>query len=167
MLNIDNYKLVSNHLAAHFKLSAESCPKSEEEIERMSHIPYSSVVGSLMYAMVCTRLDLAYAVSVVSCYMHSLGEDCWEAVKWILHYVKGSLDRCLVFDKSKTAIYDVASFVDSDYGGNLDRRHSISGYIFTLCTSVISWKAPLQFIAALSTTEAEYTATTEGVKEAT
>ena len=77
----------------------------------MSHIPYSSAVGSLMYTTVCTRPDLAYAASMMSRYMHNPGKDHWEAVKWILYYVKGSLDICLVFDKSKTATYDVAGFV--------------------------------------------------------
>jgi len=141
MFNIDNYKSVSNPLAAHFKLSAESCPKSEEEMESMSHIPYSSVVGSLMYAMVYTRPKLAYAFSMVSRYMHNPGKDHSEVVKWILHYVKGSLDRCWLFDKSKTVTYDVTCFIDSNYGGDLDRRCSISSYIFALCTSAISWKA--------------------------
>jgi len=70
-------------------------------------------------------------------------------------------------DKSKTAPCDVAGFVDSDYGRDLDHRCSTSGYIFNLCKGAISWKASLQFIATLSTTEAEYIAATEGVKEAT
>jgi len=47
----------------------------------MSHVSYSSAVGSLMYAIVCTRLDLSHAVTVVSCYMHNPGKDHWEAVK--------------------------------------------------------------------------------------
>ena len=101
----------------------------------MSHIPCSSAVGSLKYVMVCTRPDLAYEVNVVSCYMHNPSKDHWEAIKQILHNVKGSLERCLVFDKSKTATYDVAGFVDYDYVGDLDRRHSISGYVFT-CVQV-------------------------------
>ena len=57
--------------------------------------------------------------------------------------MKGSLDRCLVFDKSKTANYDVVGYVDSDYGGDLDHGHSTSGYIFTLCVGAISWKVSL------------------------
>jgi len=104
----------------------------------MSHFPYSSAVGSLMHFMVCTRPDLSYAVSVVSRYMHNLGKDHWAAVKWIIHYVKGSLDRCLLFDKSKTTTYDVARFTISDYGGDLDDRHSTCGYIYTLCVCAIS-----------------------------
>jgi len=59
-------------------------------------------------------------------------------VKWILRYVKGSIDRRLVFDRNKAATWDVTSFVDSDYTGDLDRRRSISGYIFTMCAGAIS-----------------------------
>ena len=130
----------------------------------MSHVPYASAIGSLMYAMICTRPDLAHAVSMVSRYMHNPGKDHWSAVKWIFRYLKGTSDIGLVFDKTTTN--DVVGFVDSDYGGDLDRRRSLSGYIFTLCNGAISWKATLQSIAALSTTEAEYIAATEGVKEA-
>jgi len=161
-----NCKSVSTPLAAHFKLSSDLCPTSKEEINKMSSVPYASAVGSLMYAMVCTRPDLSYAVSVVSRFMHNPGKYHWDAVKWILRYVKGSLDKSLVFDKFKTMTSDVVGYVDSDYGGDLDRRRSISGYIFTLCAGAVSWKASLQSIAALSTTEAEYVAATEGVKEA-
>jgi len=150
-----NCKSVSTPLAAHFKLSSDLCPTSKEEIDKMFSVPYASAVGSLMYAMVCTRPDLSYAVSVVSRFMHNPGKYHWDAVKWILRYVKGSLGKCLVFDKFKSTSSDVVGFVDSDYGGDLDRRRSISGYIFTLCEGAISWKASLQSITALSTTEAD------------
>jgi hypothetical protein len=64
-----NAKPVSTPLANHFKLTKEICPKTQEEIEYMSKVPYSSTIGSLMYAMVFTRLDIAHAVGVVSMYM--------------------------------------------------------------------------------------------------
>ncbi|XP_060195083.1 secreted RxLR effector protein 161-like [Lycium barbarum] len=160
-------KPISTPFAAHFKLSVDSCPKSEEDIERMCTIPYASVVGNLMYAMVCTRPDLAFVVSMVSRYMPNLVKDHWNAVKWILRYVKGSVDIGLVFDRDKASSYDVVGFVNSDYGGDLDHMRSIFGYIFSLCSGAISWKAQLQSIAALSTIEAEYIIATEGVKEAT
>ena len=86
-----------------------------------------------MYATICTRPNLAYAVSVMSHYIRNLGKDHWEALKWILCYVKGSLNKCLMFDKSKIATYNVAGLIDSDYGGDLDHRCSTSGSIFTLC----------------------------------
>jgi hypothetical protein len=163
---MNNCKPVSTPLAAHFKLSSDLCPETEEEMECMSHVPYASAIGSLMYAMVCTRPDLAYAVSMVSRYMHNPGKNHWSAVKWIFRYLKGTSGIGLVFDRRQATTDDVVGYVDSDYGGDLDRRRSLSGYIFTLCNSAISWKATLQSIAALSTTEAEYISATEGVKEA-
>jgi ATP-binding cassette subfamily B (MDR/TAP) protein 1 len=62
-------KLVSTPLAAHFRLSVALCPQSYEDVEYMSKAPYSSAVGSLMYAMVCSHPDLFHALSVVSRYM--------------------------------------------------------------------------------------------------
>jgi len=85
----------------------------------MSHVPYSTAVGSLMYAIVCTMPDLLYVVSVVSRYMHNPGRDHWETVKWILRHVKGSINKGLVFDRNKTATWDVIGFVNSHYAGDL------------------------------------------------
>ena len=64
--NIKNSKPVSTLLASHFKLSKRLCPSTEKEKDEMSVIPYSSAVGSLMYALVCTRPDISHAVGVVS-----------------------------------------------------------------------------------------------------
>ena len=72
---------------------------SEEEREYMSHIPYAGVIGSLMYVMVCTRYDLSQVVSMVSRYMHDLRMGHWETVKWILRYIKDTVDVDLVFEK--------------------------------------------------------------------
>lgn len=63
----------------------------------MSRVPYSSAVGSIMYLMVCTRPGIAHAVSVVSRYLSCPGKKHWEAVKWILLYLKGRVlveERC-------------------------------------------------------------------------
>lgn len=141
--NMNDCNPVSTPLAAHFKLSSEFCPDTEEEMKRMSLVPYASAVGSLMYAMVCTRPDLAYAVSMVSRYMHNPGKNHWSAVKWIFRYLKGTSHLGLVFDRSMATTDKVVGYVDSDYGGDLDRRRSLSGYIFTLCNGAISWKATL------------------------
>jgi len=75
---------VTTPLAGHFKLSSKQCPQSLKEEEGMSRVPYASVVGSLMYAMVCTRPDLVYAISTVSRFMSNSGKQHWEAVKWVL-----------------------------------------------------------------------------------
>ncbi|RVW63516.1 Retrovirus-related Pol polyprotein from transposon TNT 1-94 [Vitis vinifera] len=107
---------------------------TDEEVEYMKSVPYSSVVGSLMYAMVCTRPDLAFAVSVVSRFMSNPGKAHWEAVKWIMRYLKGSSSVCLVY-------------------GNGD-----------VSSGLVGWRASLQPTVALSTTEAEYMSLTEGSK---
>ena len=64
----------------------------------MAKVPYSSVVGSLMYAMVCTRPDIAHAVGVVSRFLKNPGKEHWKAVKWILMYLRGSSDECLCLE---------------------------------------------------------------------
>ena len=58
-----------------FQLSKEMCPKTQEEIKYMSKVPYSLVIGSLMYAMVCTRPDIAHVVGVASRYMNNSGKE--------------------------------------------------------------------------------------------
>ena len=66
-------KSVSSPLAHHFKLSKEQAPKTETERAEMDTIPYASAVGSLMYAMVCSRPDIGYAMSMVSRYLSDPG----------------------------------------------------------------------------------------------
>ena len=64
----------------HFKPSKEQSPKTEEESDHMSKVPYALAIGSLMYAIVCTRPDIAHVVGVVSRFMSRPGKQHWEAV---------------------------------------------------------------------------------------
>ena len=102
--NMHNAKLVSTPFASHFKLSKEMSPKTHEEMEYMSKVPYASAVGSLMYAMVCTRPDISHAVGVVSRYMNNPGKEHWMAVKWILRYLRGTKNQALCFGGSHIAL---------------------------------------------------------------
>ena len=97
-------KIVSTPLASHFKLTKDMCPKTREEINYMSKVPYSSAVGSLMYAMVCTRPYIAHVVGVVSGYMNDPGKEHWMAVKWILRYLRGTTSHALCFGGSSTVL---------------------------------------------------------------
>ena len=63
---MDQAKVVSSPFTTHFKLSTKQNPSTAKEMEDMSRVLYASAIGSLMYAMVCTRLDIAHAVGVVS-----------------------------------------------------------------------------------------------------
>ena len=93
--NMHDAKPVSTPLAAHFRLSSALCPVSDDDIEYMSRVPYSSAVGSLMYVMVCSRPDLSHALSVVSRYMANPGKQYWKAVQWIFKYLRGTSSACL------------------------------------------------------------------------
>ena len=95
-------KSVSISLAPKFKLKDTMSPTTIEEREYMTRVPYASVVSSLMYAIVRTRSDLSQAVSINSRCMHDLGKGHWEAVKWLLRYIKGTIDVGLVFEKDST-----------------------------------------------------------------
>ena len=87
-------------------------------------------------------------------------------MKWILRYIQKTLDVGLIFEKDGMVGQHVVGYCDSDYAGDLDKRRSTTGYVFTLAKAPVSWKSTLQSTVALSTTEAEYMAITEAVKEA-
>ena len=122
----------------------------------MDKIPYANLAGSLMYTMVCTRPDLSYAVSMVSRFMENPCKEHWYALKCVLRYVKGTIDKGLVFGRVKDDIRGnevITRFVNSDFAGCLDSRKYLIGYIFTTFGTAISWKASLHNVVALSLTE--------------
>ena len=160
--NMQNAKVVSTPLGVHFRLSKEQSPKTEEERAYMAKVPYASAIGSLMYVMICTRPDIAQAVGAVSRYMNNPGKLHWEAVKWILRYLRGTTSKALCFKDGDMVL---TGYVDADLAGNVDIRRSTTGYVYTLGGTAVSWGSQLQKIVALSTTEAEYVAVTEASKE--
>ncbi|KAL2253135.1 UNVERIFIED_CONTAM: Retrovirus-related Pol polyprotein from transposon TNT 1-94 [Sesamum indicum] len=163
--SMENSKPSSVPLTAHFQLSKDLCPKTESEKDKMKNVPYSNAIGSVMYLMVSTRPDIAYAVSCLSRYMSNPGTSHWEAVKYLFRYLNGTKNVGITFSKNSDDV-ELKGFVDSNYANDKDSRKSTTSYIFTLCNACISWKSQLQSIVALSTTEAEYIATTEAIKEA-
>jgi Reverse transcriptase (RNA-dependent DNA polymerase) len=80
-IKMKDAKSVSTPLAGKFRLSRHLSPKTKKEKSYIAEVSYSSVVGSIMYLMVCTRPDIAHVVSVVSCYLSCPGRVHWETVK--------------------------------------------------------------------------------------
>lgn len=161
---MDQAKPVLTPMGTHFKLSStKDEDKGEAEI-KMREIPYSSAVGSLMYAMVGTRPDLAYDVGLISRFMSSPSQEHWQAVKWVMRYIRNTVDLKLTFTKGDKV--QVADYCDSDYAADLDKRISITGYVFQVGGNTVSWRSGLQHVVALSTTEAECMALVEAAKEA-
>jgi len=116
-----------------------------------------------MFAMICTRPDIAQAVGVVSRYMANPGREHWNCVKRILRYIKGTSDVALCYGGSD---FIINGYVDSDYAGDLDKSKSTTGYVFQIAGGAVSWVSKLQVVVATSTTEAEYVASTQASKEA-
>ncbi|KAJ9539037.1 hypothetical protein OSB04_031770 [Centaurea solstitialis] len=130
-------------------LSKTQCPVSSQDQDKMKTVPYASAIGSIMYAMLCTRPDVAYSV----------------AVKNILKYLRRTKEMFLVFGGSEDEI-SVTGYSDASFQTDRDDFRSQSGYVFTLNGGAISWKSSKQDTIADSTTEAEYIAASDAAKEA-
>ena len=137
------------------KLSNDLCPKNLEQKEQMKKVPYASAMGSLMYAMLCTRSDISYAVGMVSRYQSNPGEARWKAVKRILRYIKGTVNYRLCYQGQDLQL---KGYTDEDWEGDLDERKSTSYYVFVLGNGAITWCSKKQTCIALSTMEGEFVA---------
>ena len=130
-------KEVSIPLGHHFKLSAKQSPTTPKEPMTWQQF-LSNGVGSIIYSMVYSIPDLAHVISVVSRFMANLGRVHWEALKWLLTYIKGSVNLCLVFGRQETSSDKLVGYVDADFDGSIDTRKSLIGYVFTLFGTTIS-----------------------------
>ncbi|GJV03050.1 hypothetical protein Tco_1336619 [Tanacetum coccineum] len=123
-------------LGGHFKLIKKQGPKMEASRRKMAKVPYASAVGNMM--------------------------EHWEAVKWLLRYLKGTSKATLCFSRKEVVL---EGFSHSDYGGCLDSSKSTTGYVFTVGGTVVRWISRIQKCVTMSTIEAEYMAIAEAGKE--
>ena len=133
--NMQDCKLVSTPLPMNYKLSSRMCPSSEAERIEMSRVVYALAMGSLMYVMICTRPNIAQAVGFVSQFMANPGKEHWNAVKRILRYIKGTSSAALCFGESE---FIIRGYVNLDFVGDLVKRKSTTGYVFTLIGRIMS-----------------------------
>lgn len=132
---------------------------------------YQTIIGGLMFAMICTRPDIAYAVTTLSQFSSNPNSTHIQAVKRVLHYLQGTIDHGITYRGSSTFgnINTTPSFVgycDSDWGSCPDDRRSVTGYAFLCSDGAISWQSKKQKTVALSSVEAEYMAIRAAVQEA-
>lgn len=127
-----------------------------EHNDKVNPVMYQSMVGSLLYAAMATRPDIAQSVGVVSKFNQNPTTEHLTAVKRIFRYLKGTADLALVYKKSDSGT--LIGYSDADWAGDLDDRHSTTGNIFMLGGAAISWLSKKQATVALSTAEAEYVA---------
>ncbi|XP_031268243.1 secreted RxLR effector protein 161-like [Pistacia vera] len=131
----------------------------------MESIPYANAIGSVIYAMVSTRPNLSYSISLLSKFMSNPGYEHWNALKWLLRYIRSTVHVGLNFCKRNSSL-DLVGYVDSDFAGDRDSRKSTATYHFTLGGNCIGWKSQIQLLVALSKTEAKYVDVTDAFKEA-
>jgi hypothetical protein len=170
-------------------LCKSDAPQTEEEREVMRGRPYMELVGSLLYASVSTRPDIAHAVGVCSRFMAQPGDRHWKAAKRVLRYLQGTQEFKLRFgdfthlhqhtkrnqqqererssDSSGGAqtVSSVSVYCDSDWGGDPDDRRSTSGCVILLHGCPVVWLSKKQITVALSTAEAEYMAMSVATQE--
>lgn len=129
-----------------------------------SNNPYQQLIGSLMYLAILTRPDISYAVGYLSQFNNCHSNEHWLYAKRVLKYLKGTKDVGLKYCKNGNV--NIKGYCDADWANNTTDRRSYTGYCFMLSGAVISWGCKKQRTVALSSTEAEYMAITEGCREA-
>nr|GEW90472.1 hypothetical protein [Tanacetum cinerariifolium] len=134
--NMKDAKARCQPLGDHFKVGKKQAPKTEASTQRIAKVPYVLAVGSMM--------------------------EHWEAVKWLLRYLKCTSKATLCFSRNEVVL---EGFSNSDYGGSLDSGKSTTGYVFIVGGIVVSWMSKIQKCVAMSTIEAEYIAIAEAGKE--
>ncbi|RVW97159.1 Retrovirus-related Pol polyprotein from transposon RE1 [Vitis vinifera] len=125
---------------------------------------YQRLVGRLMY-LAHTRPNLAYALSVVSQYMHNPGEQHMNAVMRILRHLKNAPGKGILFAKNVDH-QSIKVYTDVDWAGAVDDRRSTSGYFTFVGGNLVTWKSKKQNVVARSSAETEFKGMTLGLCKA-
>nr|GFB72723.1 retrotransposon protein, putative, Ty1-copia subclass [Tanacetum cinerariifolium] len=151
---MENSKRGSIPMQEKLKLSKSQGASTPAEMKRMQNVPYASAVGSIMYAVRCTRPDVAFAQNITSRFQQNLGDINWTNVKNILKYLRNTKDMFLVYGGDHKRELRVSCYTDVGYLTDADDFKSQTGY------------SAKQSIFATSSAEAEYIAAFDASKEA-
>jgi hypothetical protein len=160
---LDRFGMADSHPVAS-PLDLSNKLKKTPDDERYDLPEYSAAIGSLMYAAIGTRPDIAFAVQTLSQFMSNPNPTHWAAVKRVFRYLNGT--RTLGITYEAGGEFEPLAYSDSDWGSNPNDRKSISGMVFLSCEGPISWTSKKQPTVALSTMEAEYMATSLASRQA-
>src|SRR5579859_5112858 len=123
---------------------------------------YQSMVGSLMYAMLATRPDLAQMIQQISQFSQKPTKTHEKAAKHALRYLNGTIDQGITYNGNLGMKLECWS--NANWGGE-EAQESVSGFIFTLAGGAVSWSSKKQGSVALSSTESEYMTLLHALKE--
>jgi hypothetical protein len=112
---MQDYKPIMVLIPVGVNLSVDLCPNTQEDEEDMSRVSYVGEVGSLMYEMVCTRLDIAHVVGVLSKYMSKPEKEHWTTLKRVLTYLHGTTSYGLCYEGrlGLDRVLEIHGFVDA------------------------------------------------------
>lgn len=129
----------------------------------VSQLEYSRAIGCLMYAMISTRPDIAYAVGKLSRYTSNPSSHHWQAINRVFKYLKGTMDYGLTYSGYPSVL---EGYSDASWINNLEDHSSTSGWVFLLGGGAISWASKKQTCITSSTMESEFIALAAAGKEA-
>ncbi|KAI5339047.1 hypothetical protein L3X38_018319 [Prunus dulcis] len=135
---------------------SEQSPKTEQDKLEMQDKPYASLVGSLMYAQVCTRPDLAFSISVLGRFQSNPGQAHWIAGKKVLRYLQRTKEYKLIYRRVEQL--KLEGYADADFAGCLDTQKSTSGVVFLFAGGAVAWRSVKQQYISTSTMQAGFLA---------
>ena len=155
-------KPVYSPMAGSVYLNHGMSPQTESEIKEMADIPYRSLTGSLLYAALLTRPDIAYATQRICKFNENPGRRHWKAGQRIIKYLKSTRTHGIVYRKTGSLLPVTDS--DSDWADNKETRLSHSGWIARVAGGAIDRCTNVQQSVALSSCEADYVAASEAFR---
>ena len=136
-----------------------------DENERAENWPFRELVGSLMWLSISTRPDIANAVRAVARYYTAPRAIHWKAALDILEYINGTSEYGITFQRGTLSSISPEVFADADYASRATGRRSVSGGLIICGGASVCWFSRTQKCVNLSTSEAEYDALGDAVKE--
>jgi hypothetical protein len=127
----------------------------------MKSVSYALAVGSLMYAQVCTHLDLNFVTGMLDRYQKKSGVSHWNGIKKALRSIQGTKGLMLTYERPDSL--EIVGYSDSDFAGCLDTDRSTSGYVLKLTGGAILWSSSKQTVMTSSTMYVEFVACYEAV----
>ncbi len=136
--------------------------EAEPELKRT----YLQAIGSLLYATLGTRPDLAFAVGYLGRFAGRPTDAHWAAIQHVLRYIKGTLDLGILYSPDDRPMTGYSAYLNSDWGGCVTTSRSTAGFAFCIAGGAVSWSSKVQSHVAELSTEAEYLALSSAANEA-
>src|SRR5258708_7707413 len=126
---------------------------NEREVNPQMRTLFQQIIGSLLYIMLGTRPDIAFAVTKFAQHVANPSKKHLDKVKYVLRYLASTAKYALVYNGASNK--GLIAYTDSDYVADLVKGRSTTGYLLKLADGIISWQSRVQKTIALSATEAE------------